>query len=99
MLIKHPQEETGANRKLSRPWFGLYRITGIENTGVIAEQIYGPIKDQIRVHLQWVTRCPADFPAGHYWYCNGPGCPPKWIDRFINDQVNSLPPTSQTECD
>ena len=36
---------------------------GIENTGVIAEQIYGSIKDQIRVHLLRVTRCPADFPA------------------------------------
>ena len=78
--------------KIVKPWFGPYRITGIENTGVIAEQIYGSIKDQIRVHLQQVTRCPADFSARHYWYGgrhNGPGCPPKWIDRFINDQDNS----------
>ena len=95
MLIKHPQEETGANRKLSRPWFGPYRITGIENTRVIAEQIYRSIKDQIRIHLQRVTRCQADFPAGHYWYGghrNGLGRPPKWIDRLINDQDNSFPP-------
>jgi len=34
LLIKHPQEEAGANQKLSRPWFGPYQITGIQNTGV-----------------------------------------------------------------
>ena len=34
-----------------------------------------------------MTRCPPAFPAGHYWYgghYNGPGRPPKWIDRFVN---------------
>jgi len=36
-----------------------------------------------------VTRCPPSFPPGHYWYrgcCNGPGRPPKWIDRFVNGE-------------
>ena len=39
VLIKHPQDETGANRKLSRPWYGPFRITRLESTGIIAEQI------------------------------------------------------------
>ena len=91
VLIKHPQDETGANRKLSRPWYGPFRITRLESTGIIAEQIYGNSpKDQIRVHLQRVTKCPPAFPAGYYWYGgrhNGPGRPPKWVDRFVNETV------------
>ena len=26
ILIKHPQVETGANCKLSRPWYGLFEL-------------------------------------------------------------------------
>ena len=52
ILIKHPLQETGVNRKLSRPWYGPFRITGVEDTGVIAKRIYGDSpKDKIRVHL------------------------------------------------
>ena len=53
-----------------------------------AERVYGnSVKDPIRVHLQRVTRCPPDFPAGCFWYGDrrsGPGRPPKWIDDFVN---------------
>ena len=53
VLIRHPQEESGPNRKLSRPWHGPFRITGVEKTGVTAERVYGnSAKDPIRVHLQ-----------------------------------------------
>jgi len=75
--------ETRANRKLSRPWFGPFRITGV---GIIAKWIYGnSTKD---VHLQCVTRCPPGFPAGYYWYggcCSGPGHPPKRVTRFVEE--------------
>ena len=57
ILIKHPQEETGGNRKSSRPWHGPYRITGVEKTGIVTEQIYGDVpKSNIRVHLQRVSK-------------------------------------------
>ena len=88
VLIRHPQEESGPNRKLSRPWYGPFRITSVERTGVTAKRVYGnAVKDPIRVHLQRVTRCPPAFPAGCFWYGdrrNGPGRPPKWIDDFVN---------------
>ena len=66
VLIRHPQEESGPNRKLSRPWYGPFRITSVERTGVTAKKrVYGnAVKDPIRVHLQRVTRCPPAFPAG-----------------------------------
>lgn len=87
ILIRHPHEESGPNRKLSRPWYGPFRITKVEKTGVIAEGIYGNgIKDQIRVHLQRVTTCLPAFPAGCYWYGDRrsrPGRPPKWIDNYV----------------
>ena len=39
------------------------------------------------------------FPEGHYWYGgyrNGPGHPPKWIDRFVNgENENGLQSTSE----
>ena len=38
VLIRHPQEESGPNRKLSRPWHEPFRITGVEKTGVTAEK-------------------------------------------------------------
>ena len=101
ILIRHPQEESGPNRKLSRPWYGPFRITGVEKTGVTAERVYGnSAKNQIIVHLQRVTRCPPAFPAGCYWYgdrCNGPGCLPKWIDDFVKDESAKMEIESDEE--
>ena len=83
ILIRFPQEETGANRKLSRPWHGPYRIESISSTGVVAVKVYFPQEGSIQVHAQRVTKCPPNFPSGYYWYGNrrkGPGRPPKWLD-------------------
>ena len=51
------------------------------------------MRDQIRVHLQRVTKCPPAFPAGCYWYgdrCKGPRCPPKCIYDFVKDDAISM---------
>ena len=104
ILIKHPQEESGPNRKLSRPWYGPFRITGVEKTGVTAERIYcnSQSKDQIRVHLHQVTRCPPAFPAGCYWYGgrrNGPGRPPEWIDNLVNKKSGEEQASEEEQVD
>ena len=86
-MIRFPQEETGANRKLSRPWHGPYRIESISPTGVVAVKIYFPQEGSIQVHTQRVTKCPPNFPSGYYWCRNrrkGPGRPPKWLDRMMS---------------
>ena len=79
---------------MSRPWYGPFQVIGVEETGVTAERIYcNSMKDQIRVHLQRVTRCLPAFPAGCYWYgdrCQGPGHPPKWIDDFVKYDAVSM---------
>ena len=87
VLIKFPQEESGAQRKLSRPWHGPYRVLAVSETGVTASKVYFPDHSPIQVHLSRVTPCPSGFPSGHYWYGDrrsGPGRPPKWIDRLLD---------------
>ena len=90
MLVRFPQEESGANRKLSRPWHGPYRIESVSLTGVVAVKVYFPQEGSIQVHAQRVTKCPMNFPSGYYWYGNrrkGPGRPPKWLDRMMTSNT------------
>ena len=90
VLIRFPQEESGANRKLSRPWHGPYRIESVSSTGVVAVKVYFPQEGSIQVHAQRVTKCPVNFPSGYYWYGNrrkGPGRPPKWLDQLMTSQT------------
>lgn len=77
VLIRFPQEESGKQRKLSRPWHGPYRVVEV---GIAAQRVYTSKNDIIRVHMDRVTRCPLTFPSGYYWYgdCrHGPGRPPR----------------------
>ena len=81
ILIRFPHEETGANRKLSRPWYGPFRISSIEQSNIIANKVYFPQEEPIRVHMSRVHKI-NDFPAGFYWYGGnrlGPGRFPRWI--------------------
>ena len=58
VLVKFPHEETGAQRKLSRPWHGPYRV--------VQCQVPRPQDGQIHVHQTRVTVYPKEFPAGYY---------------------------------
>ena len=80
VLIRFPQEETGSQRKLSRPWHGPFRIIELDSTGVTATKIYYPQDGPIKVHQSRVTACPAGFLTDYYWYGprrHKPGRPPK----------------------
>ena len=90
VLVKFPHEETGKQRKLSRPWHGPYRVVSHENPDVTVVKIYFPQETQIRIHQTRVTPCPDDFPAGYYWYGrkqHSPGRPPRWLETLL-DTVN-----------
>ena len=89
VIIRFPQEESGRLRKLSRPWHGPYRVTETTATGITGVRVYGCDQKPIHVHLNRVTRCPPNFPAGYFWYGNrrnGPGRPPTWIDDIVRDR-------------
>ena len=92
VLIQFPQEESGKQRKLSRPWHGPYRVVEVTPTGIAAQREYTAKDDIIRVHLNRVTRCPLSFPAGYYWYGDrrcGPGRSPKVVADSTGDQIEA----------
>ena len=42
VLVRFPSEETGHQRKLSRPWHGPYRVTSSNATNITATMVYFP---------------------------------------------------------
>ncbi len=96
ILIRFPHEESGKNRKLSRPWHGPYRVLSLRGPNVVASKVYFPDDGPIQVHLSRVCGCPKEFPGGFYWYGGrraGPGRPPKWLDNLQADCSKPNDPT------
>ena len=90
-LVRFPQDETGGNRKLSRPWHGPYRVVTQTDPDVCVDKVYFPQDGRIRVHQSRVKTCPPNFPAGFYWYGGrrrGPGRPPKWVTSMMNQHLH-----------
>ena len=86
VLIRFPQEESGRNRKLSRPKHGPYRVVSVSSPNVVAIKVYFPDETRIQVHMSRVYACPTEFPGGFYWYGGhraGPGRPPKWVNNIL----------------
>jgi len=111
VLIYFPAEDSGKQRKLSRPWHGPYRVVSKDETNVTATKVYFPDQGSIKVHLSRTQLCPLNFPAGYYWYGTrraGPGRPPKWVDKLLkmgeardyeNDDSTDPPDSSLDEDD
>ena len=58
VLVKFPSEESGKQRKLSRPWHGPYRVMSMTDTDVTAIKIYFPEDGSIKIHQSRVSPCP-----------------------------------------
>ena len=86
ILIKFPQEVSGKNCRLSRPWHGPYRVLSCSDTDVVAAKVYFPDEGHTQVHQNCTTICPMDFPNGYYWYGKSQSrnkpCP-QWLDEVI----------------
>ena len=67
VLIRFPADESGRNRKLSRPWHGPFRVTSIKGPDVEASNVYFPQDYLILIHHLHVKACPPNFPGGFYW--------------------------------
>ena len=63
VLIKFPHEESGKQRKLSRPWHGAYLIMSLTDTDHTASRIYFPEDGPIKVHQSHVSPYSVRFPA------------------------------------
>ena len=90
VLVRFPQEETGRQRKLSRPWHGPYRVVERNDPDVTVVKVYSPQDGQIQVHQMRVAPCPPELPAGFFWYGSrrsSPGRPPKWVDQLLSGEL------------
>ena len=95
VLVKFPREESGKNRKLSRPWHGPYRVVDCKEPDLTVTKVYRPQDNQIQIHQERVTPWPSDIASGYYWYGrqnHSPGRPPKWIeglgDRTVTEEAD-----------
>ena len=94
VLVRFPQEETGRQRKLSRPWHGPYRVVERNDPDVTVVKVYSPQDGQIQVHQMRVAPCLPELPAGFFWYGSrrsSPGCPPKWVDQLLSGELFAEP--------
>ena len=62
VMVCIPYEQTGKNRKLSRPYFGPYRVLEVHPNGVTVRPVDCPSDKSIRVNLDRVTLCPVELP-------------------------------------
>ena len=86
VLVRFPQEESGKNRKLSRPWHGPYRIIRCDDPDVTVVKQFFPDEGTIQVHQLRVCPCP-QLPIGYYWYGgrrHSSGRTPKWIHKLLS---------------
>ena len=94
VMIRFPHEESGKQRKLSRPWHGPYRIIQRNDPDITAVKVYFPNETQIQVHQTRVCFAPTQLPPGFYWYGGSrrsPGRVPKWLCRlFSHDKTDNL---------
>jgi len=91
VLVRFPHEETGAQRKLSRPWHGPCRVVECKTPDITVVKVYKPQDGQIHVHQTRVTLCPKQFPAGYYWYghnSRSTDCIPEWVNLMLNGEPN-----------
>ena len=90
VLVKFPHEETGRYRKLSRPWYGPYRVLTRQDPDVTVTNVYFPEDGPLHIHLTRVKPCPS-FPTGFYWYGpnrQGRAQPPRWITRLFEGSLD-----------
>ena len=106
VLVRFPQDETGAQRKLSRPWHGPYRIVSRDDPDLTVSKVYFPDEAHIQIHQMRVQQCPPHFPGVFYWYgsrWSSPGRPPKWVEHLLSaaspPQEQSRPDTTDNESD
>ena len=87
VFVRFPEEETGKKRKLSRPWYGPFRVTARHDPNLTVKKVYFPEDPPLTVHQMRVCTSPGSLPAGFYWYGarrKSSGRTPTWLQRMLN---------------
>ena len=71
VMVYMPYEQTGKNRKLSRPYFGPYRVLEVHPNGVTVRPVDRPNDKSFRINLDRVTLCPMELSDKSWlgWKC------------------------------
>ena len=88
VFVRFPQDETGKQRKLSRPWRGPFRITSCNDPDVTVVKVYYPEEGPLQIHQTRVCPCPSALPVGFYWYDGNrksSGGVPRWVNNLLED--------------
>ena len=89
VLVRFPHEESGKQRKLSRPWHSPYRVTQRDDPDITVVKVHFPEEGAIQVHQSRVCSCPSKLPAGFYWYGGqrkSPGRLPPWLAKLLSEE-------------
>ena len=62
IMVRFPQDESGKNRKLSRPWHGPYWILMCNSPDIVACKVYFPEDGQLQVHQDAYHPMPPRIP-------------------------------------
>ena len=100
VLVHMPQDESGLQRKLSRPWHGPFRIISISDPDVLLTKV----KTARRRFTSHVLKCAhPKFPGGFFfWYGGrrwGPGRPPRWVSEVMGSHTTADPVEPETTPD
>ena len=91
VLVKFPHEESGRNRKLSRPWHGPYRVIQCNEPDLTVVKQFFPEQGSIQIHQLRVCPCPV-LPIGFYWYganSHSAGSVPRWVEKLTQSGVQA----------
>ena len=87
MFVRFPEEETGKKRKLSRPWYGPFRVISRHDPNLTVQKVYFHEDSPLTVHQLQACLSPDMLPAGFYWYGakrRSEGRTPTWLQRMLN---------------
>ena len=106
VFVRFPEEETGRKRKLSRPWYGPFRVIARKDPNLTVIKVYFPEDPALTVHQLRVCVSPDMLPAGFYWYGakrKSAGRTPAWLQRMlsvatVNDTAQQSTPSDADLC-
>ena len=87
VFVHFSEEETGKRRKLSRPWYGPFRVITRQDPNLTVRKVYFPEDPPLTIHQLRVCPSPDMLPPGFYWYGakrRSSGRTPSWLQKMLS---------------
>ena len=95
VFVHFSEEETGKERKMSRPWYGPFWVVARQDPNVRVSKVYFPEDLSILVQQLRVCPSPSQLPAGFFWYGaqrRSSGRVPRWLQTWLSQTSNQEHP-------